>query len=133
MSKIEIRQVGITKVGTDAIVNAANEGLWAGTGVCGAIFRAAGMTELTRACNAIGHCDTGSAVITPGYKLCPYIIHAVGPRWGGDEARARKQLYSCYQKALKLAVENGCSSIGFPLISSGVFGVPVEIAWKKAL
>ena len=72
-------------------------------------------------------------MITPGFKLCPYIIHAVGPQWGGDEGLVKKQLYSCYQAALKLAVDNGCKSIGFPLISSGIFGVPVDIAWRKAL
>lgn len=133
MKQIEIRQIGITHVGTDAIVNAANEGLWAGSGVCGAIFDAAGMNELTQACNAIGHCDTGSAVITPGFNLCKYIIHAVGPRWLADHDREKKQLYGCYQSALKLAVENGCKSIGFPLISAGIFGVPVDVAWRKAL
>ena len=133
MSKIEIRKVGITEVGTEAIVNAANEGLWAGTGVCGAIFEAAGHEQLQAACDAIGHCDTGSAVLTPGFSLCKYIVHAVGPQWGSDEGKVKKQLYSCYQKALQLAVENGCKSIGFPLISAGIFGVPVDIAWRKAL
>lgn len=133
MRKIEIRKISITNVGTEAIVNAANEGLWAGSGVCGAIFDAAGMSELTTACNVIGHCDTGSAVITPGFKLSKYIIHAVGPRWGSDHTLEKKQLYACYQAALQLAVENGCQSIGFPLISSGIFGVPVDVAWRKAL
>lgn len=133
MSNIEIRKVGITDVGTDAIVNAANEGLWAGSGVCGAIFTAAGMDQLTQACNAIGHCDTGSAVITPGFQLSKYIIHAVGPRWGSDHTLEKKQLYGCYQAALNLAIKNGCRSIGFPLISAGIFGVPVDVAWRKAL
>ena len=133
MSKIEIRKVSITSVGTDAIVNAANEGLWAGGGVCGAIFDAAGSAQLAKACNAIGHCDTGSAVITPGYKLSRYIIHAVGPQWGRDEEKVKKQLYGAYQAALKLAVQNGCASIGFPLISAGIFGVPADIAWRKAI
>ena len=64
MSSIEIRKISITELDTDAIVNAANEGLWAGGGVCGAIFRAAGYDRLQDACDAIGHCDTGSAVIT---------------------------------------------------------------------
>ena len=69
MSSIKIKKTGITKLPTDAIVNAANEGLWEGGGVCGAIFAEAGSMELTAACNAIGHCDTGSAVITPGFRL----------------------------------------------------------------
>ena len=133
MSKIEIRKVSITRAGTDAIVNAANEGLWAGSGVCGAIFDAAGYDELTRACSAIGHCDTGSAVITPGFKLSRYIIHAVGPRWGSDESKVKRQLYGAYGAALRLAVDHGCRSIAFPLISAGIFGVPVDIAWRKAI
>ena len=81
MSTIEIRKTSITDLDTDVIVNAANEGLWAGGGVCGAIFKKAGYDQLQEACSKIGHCDTGSAVITPGFHLkAKYIIHAVGPR-----------------------------------------------------
>ncbi len=81
MNTIGIRKISITDLDTDAVVNAANEGLWAGGGVCGAIFRAAGNDRLEEACRKIGHCDTGSAVITPGFGLkAKYIIHAVGPR-----------------------------------------------------
>ena len=84
MSTIEIQKIGITNLAADAIVNAANDGLWAGGGVCGAIFDAAGKGQLQKACEAIGHCDTGSAVITPAFNLnAKYIIHAVGPRWSG--------------------------------------------------
>lgn len=86
MSTIEIRKVSITALDTDAIVNAANDGLWAGSGVCGAIFKAAGYNQLQEACNKIGHCDTGSAVITPGFNLkAKYIIHAVGPQMEGRQ------------------------------------------------
>ena len=67
MNTITIQKIGITNLDTDAIVNAANEGLWAGGGVCGAIFRAADHDQLQKACDSIGHCDTGSAVITPGF------------------------------------------------------------------
>lgn len=82
MSTIEIRKISITDVDTDAVVNAANDGLWAGSGVCGAIFAAAGYKQLQDACNKIGHCDTGSAVITPGFNMkAKHIIHAVGPIW----------------------------------------------------
>ncbi len=134
MSKIEIRKIGITELDTDAIVNAANEGLWAGSGVCGAIFDAAGYKELQVACNQIGHCETGSAVITPGFNLmAKHIIHAVGPRWMGGVHDEPKLLYGAYRKSLELAVENGCKSIGFPLISAGIFGYPVDRAWRKAL
>lgn len=134
MSSIEIRKISITELDTDAIVNAANEGLWAGGGVCGAIFRAAGYDRLQDACDAIGHCDTGSAVITPGFNLkARYIIHAVGPRWSGGKHREPELLYSAYNKSLELALENGCRSIGFPLISAGIFGYPLQGAWQTAV
>ncbi len=133
MSTIEIRKIGITKLDTDAIVNAANEGLRAGGGVCGAIFAEAGHQKLQEACDKIGHCRTGSAVITPAFDLpAKYVIHAVGPIWrGGDQGEA-KLLYGAYYHALELAVINDCKSIAFPLISSGIFGYPVEQAWEVA-
>ena len=128
------QKISTTDLDTDAIVNAANDGLWAGGGVCGAIFRAAGHSQLQAACDAIGHCDTGSAVITPGFRLkAKYIIHAVGPRWSGGNHKEPQLLYSAYTKSLKLATENGCYSIGFPLLSAGIFGYPLEGAWRKAL
>ena len=134
MSTITIKKISITDLDTDAIVNAANEGLWAGGGVCGVIFRAAGLNELQDACDKIGHCDTGSAVITPGFNLrAKYIIHAVGPRWRDGEHNEPKLLYGAYYRSLELAVENGCRSIGFPLISAGIFGYPLDGAWRKAL
>lgn len=134
MSTIEIRKIDITALDTDAVVNAANDGLWAGGGVCGAIFRAAGHDRLQAACNKIGHCDTGSAVITPGFNLkASYIIHAVGPRWTDGRHNEPRLLYGAYYRSLELAVENGCKSIGFPLISAGIFGYPVDQAWRKAL
>ena len=134
MSLIEIRKIGITELEADAIVNAANEGLWAGGGVCGAIFSAAGYEELQDACNAIGHCDTGSAVITPAFNLhAKYIIHAVGPRWSGGTNHEPQLLYGAYKRSLELAAENGCHSIGFPLLSAGIFGYPADQAWRKAI
>ena len=134
MSSISIRKTSITELDVDTVVNAANEDLWAGGGVCGAIFRAAGHEKLEAACDAIGHCDTGSAVITPGFNLkARYIIHAVGPIWyGGDNGEAEK-LYGAYRRSLELALENGCRSIGFPLISSGIYGYPKREAWKVAV
>ena len=134
MSSIEIRKIGITKLDTDAVVNAANTGLWEGGGVCGYIFRDAGSKEMTAACQKIGHCDEGSAVITPGFKLpAKYVIHAVGPIWRDGSHHEPQDLYSCYRESLNRAKENDCHSIGFPLISSGIFGYPKEKAWREAL
>ena len=134
MSTIEIQKIGITNLAADAIVNAANDGLWAGGGVCGAIFDAAGKSQLQKACEAIGHCDTGSAVITPAFNLnAKYIIHAVGPRWSGGMDHEPQLLYSAYKKSLELALKNDCHSIGFPLLSAGIFGYPADKAWRKAI
>ena len=131
MSSITIKKTGIA---ADAVVNAANTGLWHGSGVCGYIFQDAGVKEMTAACNAIGHCDEGCAVITPGFKLpAKYVIHAVGPRYKDGKHGEPELLYSAYKQSLLLAKENGLHSIGFPLISAGVFGYPKEEAWQKAL
>ena len=82
MSSISIQKTSITRLEVDAIVNAANSRLQNGGGVCGAIFQAAGAAELQAACNKIGKCSTGNAVITPGFRLpAKYVIHAVGPIW----------------------------------------------------
>ena len=134
MSTITIQKISITDLSTDAIVNAANEGLWAGGGVCGAIFQAAGYRELQAACAKIGHCDTGSAVITPGFRLkAKYIIHAVGPRWYGGSRNEPQLLYSAYRRALEVAAAHDCASIGFPLLSAGIFGYPMDQAWQQAI
>lgn len=134
MRKIEIINKGITHFSTDVIVNAANNQLQAGGGVCGAIFIDAGYAELTTACNKIGYCPTGGAVITPGFGLqAKYIIHAVGPVWYGGYSDEPKKLYECYRKSLILAKKSGCKSIAFPLISSGIYGYPIDKAWRKAL
>ena len=134
MSRIRIEQLGITKAGTECIVNAANERLQAGGGVCGVIFQAAGHKQLQKACDDIGYCNTGSAVITPAYNLnAKYIIHAVGPVWYGGKKKEPQKLYGCYKASLNLAKEYGCHSIAFPLISAGIFGYPKDQAWRKAL
>lgn len=131
---ITIRKISITDLATDAVVNAANDGLWAGSGVCGAIFRAAGHDQLQSACEAIGRCQTGSAVITPGFRLkARYIIHAVGPRWVDGKHNEPRLLYSAYYESLRLAKQNSCASIGFPLLSAGIFGYPLDGAWRKAI
>ena len=134
MGTVLIKNASITDLDVDAVVNAANSSLWAGSGVCGAIFRAAGHSRLQDACDAIGHCDTGSAVITPGFDLkAKYIIHAVGPIWRGGFSGEPELLYGAYKSSLDLALENGCTSIGFPLISSGIYGYPKDGAWRVAL
>lgn len=134
MSTLDIRKIDITKIDTDCVVNAANPHLAEGGGVCGAIFAAAGAHELQQACDVIGYCKTGSAVITPGFRLkAKYIIHAVGPRWSDGKHDEEKLLESCYRAAMQLAKENGCHTIAFPLISSGIYGYPVPEAWHVAL
>lgn len=131
---LQIVRNNIVHMNTDAIVNAANSRLRMGSGVCGAIFDAAGPFELQRACDAIGHCPTGSAAITPGFALkAKYVIHAVGPVWQGGDSGEEALLRSAYTESLKLARENGCRSIAFPLISSGVYGYPKDQALKVAL
>ncbi len=134
MSGIRIEKRNIVEAGTECVVNAANGGLQQGGGVCRVIFEAAGPARLQAACDAIGHCKTGSAVVTPAFGLdAKYIIHAVGPRWIDGNSKEPQKLYSCYRKALDLAVEKGCNSIAFPLISSGIYGYPKEKAWRKAI
>jgi O-acetyl-ADP-ribose deacetylase (regulator of RNase III) len=123
----------ITTLDTDAIVNAANESLAPGGGVCGAIHRAAG-PELARACAAIGGCPTGQARITPGFRLpASFVLHAVGPVWrGGNEGEA-ELLASAYRSSMQLAAENGVRSVAFPAISTGIYGYPLEEATRVAV
>ncbi len=134
MQSITIQKISITNLETDAIVNAANSGLMPGGGVCGAIFSAAGYGDLLKACTAIGHCATGSAVITPGFQLkAKFVIHAVGPIWNGGGNGEMEKLFQAYDHSLELAFANHCRSIGFPLISSGIYGYPLREAWVTAL
>lgn len=123
----------ITKMQVDAIVNAANTSLKMGGGVCGAIFRAAGAEQLQAACDAIGGCRTGQAVITPGFNLeAKYVIHTPGPVWQGGGKGEEGLLRSCYLNSLELAKQHGCKSVAFPLISAGIYGYPKEQAMKVA-
>ena len=131
---LRIQKQSITEMDVDCIVNAANSQLRHGGGVCGAIFAAAGARELQAACDALGHCPAGEAVITPGFKLkAKYIVHAVGPIWQGGHHNEENLLYRCYQNAMKVACAKGCRSIAFPLISSGIYGYPVKDAWRVAI
>ena len=123
----------ITRLETNAIVNAANSKLLAGGGVCGAIFSVAGVDELQKECDKIGYCGIGEAVITKGYKLkAKYVIHTVGPIYGQDPVNEESQLYSCYKNSLELAKKKKLNSIAFPVISSGIYGYPKAEAIKIA-
>ena len=134
MSKIQIQKISITKFAADAVVNAANSSLAMGGGVCGYIFRDAGVAKMTAACMKLRHCDTGSAVITPGFNLpAKNVIHAVGPVWHGGNRNEPELLYSAYKSSLELAKENDLHSIGFPLISAGIYGYPLDGAWDRAI
>ena len=131
---LEIQLSDITELDVNCVVNAANSSLQQGCGVCGAIFAKAGAERLQRACNLYGFCPTGSAVLTPGFQLrAQWIIHAVGPRWEGGKQDEEKKLAACYKTALDLAVEKGCHSIAFPLISAGIYGYPAKEAWEVAI
>lgn len=131
---LSIVRQDITKMNTDAVVNAANTALQMGGGVCGAIFEAAGVKELQRACDELAPIRTGEAVITPGFALpAKYIIHAAGPVYSRLHKReCRELLRSAYMESLKLAQENDCGSIAFPLISSGIYGYPKDKALEVA-
>ena len=131
---LEIAQVDITTLDVDAIVSAANAGLRGGGGVDGAIHLAAG-PELLEACRRIRGCPTGSAVLTPGFRLrARFVIHAVGPVWEGGGRGEPELLRSAYRSSFDLARdEPGIRSIAFPAISTGIYGFPRERAARIAL
>jgi O-acetyl-ADP-ribose deacetylase len=131
---LEIVRNDITKMNVDAIVNAANTELKMGGGVCGAIFRAAGASELQEACDKIGGCKVGEAVITDGFKVAAkHIIHTPGPIWQGGSKQEAVQLKASYANSLELAQNYQCKSIAFPLISTGIYGYPKEEALQLAV
>ncbi len=130
--RLQVLRGDITKLEVGAIVNAANTSLLGGSGVDGAIHRAAG-SELLAACRKIGGCPTGEARMTAGYRLpAAYVIHTVGPVYQG-RPEDRDLLKSCYTHSLELAAHERVISIAFPAISCGVYGYPIEKACRIAI
>jgi O-acetyl-ADP-ribose deacetylase (regulator of RNase III) len=131
--RVKLERGDITKLGVDAIVNAANTTLLGGGGVDGAIHRAAG-PELLAECKTLGGCRPGEAKITRGYSLpARFVIHTVGPVWSGGNRGESETLANCYRNSLRVAVENDVRTVAFPAISCGAYRYPLADATKIAV
>ena len=123
----------LTAQRVDAIVNAANEALAPGAGVCGAIRRAGG-DEIFEECARLGGCPTGDAKATGAGRLpARHVVHAVGPVWSGGGAGEAELLASAHRRALEVAEELGIRTIAFPALSTGVYGYPPDRAAPVAV
>ena len=132
--EFELVKSNIINVPANAVVLPANSRLREGSGTSAAIFKAAGKSNLKKACNEIGHCDIGSAVVTHAYNMQypDYIIHAVVPRWKGGNHNEYGLLSSAYLTSLQIADIMKCESIAFPLLSSGNNGFDRKLAFQIA-
>lgn len=121
----------ITKMNTDAIVNAAAPDLRPCEGICQAIFSAADGEKLLAACKKIGHCPMGRAVVTPSCGLpCKYIIHVAGSGWYSGHGNDRQLFKDCYHHALQKAYAYRCRTVAVPLMFSGSMHIPRVEALK---
>ena len=129
----EIVRNDIVNMRVDAIVNTANPKPMVGAGTDLRIHEKAG-PGLLAARKKIGPIPCGSAVITPAFDLeAKYVIHTVGPVWVDGRQKEEALLRSCYENALRVALENKVESIAFPLISTGTYGFPKEKALQIAI
>lgn len=133
MPTIDVVLGDITRIATDAIVNSANPSLLAGSGVSGAVHRAAG-PELEKACRELGNCPVGHAVITPAFRLpASWVIHAVGPRWLDGNRGEEGILKSCYRSIIEVATNAGVRRLTVPSISTGIYRFPLQSAARIAI